>query len=179
MKTKKNFNGVVYTSTFLSYSENGKILGIYNEPQSINNLLEISNDLIVDFKLGKKNFYNYKIDYFKNLKEGIFQQDEFLITHTSFLYILPIVDHFKNEVTLIHNNNYWELKIRNDINYEKTILNFFLCKKNDPSYFYSYLCFDLSKQKFKCNFQNSFENDLTNFSIVTMKKFNSYAIKEI
>lgn len=170
-------SGAVYTSTFIIYNVEGKIIGISNEPQ-LNNCLEISNDLINDFKLGKKNFYNYNINYFQNLKEGIIQKEESLLTYTSFLYVLPFVNHFKNEITLIHNKTYWELKIRDDIKYEKNNLNFFLCKKNDPSYFYSYLIFDLSKEKFEVNFQNSFENDITKFSVVTMKKFNSYGIKE-
>ena len=130
----------------------------------------------MDFKLGKKHFYNYKIDYFFNLKNGVIQKEENTIYTLSFLHVIPLVDHFKNEITLIHRRNFWELKIRDDVKYENSNLTFFLSKKDDPSYFYSYITFDLNN--LKLDFKNNFEYDLKNFSVVTMKKFNSYGIKE-
>lgn len=177
-KRKLPFNGVVYNSTFLKYDVDGKILGISNEKIAGDNVLEIENELITDFQLGKRHFHTYKIDYFFNLKKGVVQKDEVLVYRSNLLYSIPVVDHYKNEITLLHNKNYWELKIRENSNYDFSHLTFFLCKKDEPSFLYSTLIFDLTKKE-KIKFKNEFEKNLKLFSIVTMQKFNSYGIKEI
>lgn len=179
-KTKEStveiFNGAVYTSTYLQYDSESKIVNISNEKITGENVLEIDNELIKDFQTGKKQFSNYKIEYFFNLKNGIVQKEETVLYTVPFLNVLPLVDHFKNEITLLHNKSSWELKIRDDLKYDNFKLLFYLTKKDDPSYFYSQLAFDLNNLKLE--FKNSFEYDLKKFSVAVMKKFNSYGVKE-
>lgn len=182
MKKTKNkiepFNGVVYNSTFLEYNIYGEIVTVSNEKILGENVLEIDNSLITDFQLGNKHFRNYKIDYFVNLKKGVVQKEEILVNYTNFLYHIPLVDHYKNEITLVHNQDKWNLKIRENLKFEESNLTFFLCKKDEPSFFYSSIVFNLNKTT-EIKFQNSFEYDLKSFSVLTMKKFNSYGIKDI
>jgi hypothetical protein len=171
------FNGAVYNSTFLKYDVDGKIIAISNEKLLGDDVLEIENELIKDFQLGTKHFHSYKIDYFLNLKKGIVQKEEVLVNKLNLLYIIPAVDHYKNEITLLHNSNSWELTIRENVSYENLDLTFFLCKKDDPSFLYSTLMFNLNNRKIK--FKTEFEKNLKLFSVITMKKFNSYGIKDI
>jgi hypothetical protein len=172
----------VYTKRFIFYNESGKILEIRPYTPVDNTLyLEIDYSLVEDFLFGGKSYENYTINYFLNLKNGIVNEDEIIDTDKKFLYSLSKTLSYKNEITLEHCLDSWNLIIRDDVKEKVKLfskLDFYICKKDEPSFLYSKISFNLSSIQ-PIKFNSIKEQDLNLISVIVSKKFNSYGIKEI
>jgi len=177
--------GTVYDKMFVHYDDDGNVYYISNVADDYKRTFAIDINVIGDFLNHRKLASNYKIDYFYNLANGIVNEEQNTITSDSNVaYIIPVSSKFNNEITLVHDkkNKAWTVTARPDIKKKLEVmskLSFFFCKKDDPHYLYSYITVDLvllSKNDIIINFQNEFEKDLSFFSVVVEKKFNSYGI---
>jgi hypothetical protein len=174
----------IYNTRFIYYDKSGKIIEIRPYPPIDNTLfLEIEFSLIEDFLFGNKsNFISkYRIDYFLNLIKGIKNDEEILMGEDNILlYSIPITSSFSNEITLEHKSDSWNLVFRPNIEQKIKLysnLDFFICKKNDPSFLYSTLNFNVDNLE-PIKFVSELEKDLNLISVMTLKKFKSYGIKE-
>ena len=173
----------IYNTRFIYYNDTGEILTIKPFPPEDDQLFfEIDFTLVEEFLFGNKSYTNYKINYFLNLVNGIVNEEETVISEErQFLYILPSTTSFNNEITLEHTKNCWNIAIRNDAKEKVRLfskLEFFVCKKDDPSFLYSKFTVDLNNLS-SIEFITEYEKDLNLISVVTNKKFNSYGIRKI
>ena len=173
----------IYNTRFIYYNDAGEILAIKPFPPGDDQLFfEIDFSIVEEFLFGNKSYTNYKINYFLNLVNGIINEEENVISEEQqFLYILPLTSSFNNEITLEHTTDGWSIVVREDAK-EKiklfSILEFFICKKDDPSFLYSKFSIDLNNLS-PVMFATKDEKDLNLISVVTNKKFNSYGIRKV
>ena len=172
----------IYNTRFIYYNDAGEILAIRPFPPEDDQLFfEIDFALVEEFLFGNKSYTNYKINYFLNLVNGIVNEEETVITEEhQFLYVLLSTSSFNNEITLEHTTDCWNIVVREDVKEKVKLfprLDFFVCKKNDPSFLYSKFSIDLNNL-YPVMFSTKNEKDLNLISVVTSKKFNSYGIKK-
>jgi hypothetical protein len=178
-----------YTTMLVQYDESGQVHLISNAYDDSYKNFQIDIALIEDFMYGgKKNPKKYKIDYFFNINKGIIEsEDEQEIVKSSLPYIIPHTLSFNNEITLEHTILGWKLHVRDTAldNLEITnSLMFYLCKRNNPHFFYGSIHITDIKEYLANNqpyisFVNSIERNLTNFSVVTNPYiFKSFGVKE-
>lgn len=179
---------VVYNSSFIYFDDAGEVHGLSNVLSDQYKNFEIDTSLIEDFFLNKKNFKNYNIDYFFNLSKGVIEleEEQTVIESNLSLYLIPRTSAYNNELTIDHDvkNSKWIITIRKDVVDKLDIISnlvFFVTKANDP--YFLYRSFSVATNEIKDNVEINFnteeENSLTNISLLTVKKFNSYGVKEI
>jgi hypothetical protein len=173
----------IYNTRFIYYNDVGEILAIKPFPPEDDQLFfEIDFTLVEEFLFGNKSHTNYKINYFLNLVNGIVNEEETVITEErQFLYVLPLTSSFNNEITLEYTTDCWNIVVREDVKERVKIfpkLDFFICKKDDPSFLYSKFSIDLNNLS-PVMFATKNEKDLNLISVVTSKKFNSYGIRKL
>lgn len=173
----------IYNTRFIYYNDAGEILAIRPFPPEDDRLFfEIDFALVEEFLFGNKSYSNYKINYFLNLVNGIANEEETVISEERcFLYSVPLTTSFNNEITLEHTIDCWNIVVREDAREKSKVfskLEFFVCKKDDPSFLYSKFTVDLNNSS-SVKFVTEDEKDLSLISVVTNKKFNSYGIRKI
>jgi hypothetical protein len=174
----------IYNTRFIYYNDAGEIQAIRPFPPEDDQLLffEIDFALVEEFLFGNKSYTNYKINYFLNLVNGIVNEEETVITEErQFLYVLPLTSSFNNEITLEYTTDCWNIVVREDIKEKVKLfprLDFFVCKKDDPSFLYSKFSIDLNNLS-SVMFATKAEKDLNLISVVTSKKFKSYGIRKL
>jgi hypothetical protein len=179
-------DGTVYNTMYVHYDDDGTVHYISNVIDSSKRTFEIDISLIEEFLDYRKHAYNYKINYFLNLANGIVEEQVISNNNSNFIYLVPRTAEFNNELTLVHDkiNRQWILTVREDVRYKLEVMPkfvFFLCKKDDPHYLYSYFTVDatsLMKQDMAIDFSNEFEVDLNLFSVAVERKLQSYGIRE-
>jgi hypothetical protein len=181
-----NQGAVVYNKMYVHYDDEGNVQYISNVIDDSKRIFEIDINLVQDFLDLKKHAFNYKIDYFLNLSNGIVEEQKVNNVFSNFSYIVPKSADFNNEITLVHNtlSNSWTIVARDDIKYKLEVMSkitFFIVKKDDPYKLISFFNIDaptLMKSDIIVDFTNEVESNLNLFSVVVEKKFNSYGIKE-
>lgn len=173
----------IYNTRFIYYNDTGEILAISPFPPEDDQLFfEIDFALVEEFLFGNKSYTNYKINYFLNLVNGIINEEETVISEEQqFLHIIPTTSSFNNEITIMHTPSSWNITVRDDVKEKVKLfskLEFFVCKKDDPSFLYSKFIVDLNNLS-PVEFVTEDEKDLNLISVVTNKKFNSYGIRKI
>jgi hypothetical protein len=173
----------IYNTRFIYYNDAGEILAIKPFPPGDDKLFfEIDFSLVEEFLFGNKSYTNYKINYFLNLVNGIINEEENVISEEQqFLYTVPLAASFNNEITLEHTTDCWNIVVREDVKERVKLfprLDFFVCKKDDPSFLYSKFSIDLNNLS-PVQFTTENEKDLNLISVVTSKKFNSYGIRKL
>jgi len=173
----------IYNTRFIYYKDNGEIQAIRPFPPEDDQLFfEIDFSFVEEFLFGNKSFTNYKINYFLNLVNGIVNEEETVISEQRrFLYTIPLTSSNNNEITLEHAADCWNIVIKEDSKERVKLfpkLDFFICKKDDPSFLYSKFSIDLNNLS-PVQFTTENEKDLNLISIVTNKKFNSYGIRKV
>jgi hypothetical protein len=174
----------IYNTRFIYYNDAGEIQAIRPFPPEDDQLLffEIDFALVEEFLFGNKSYTNYKINYFLNLVNGIINEEETVISEEQqFLHIVPTTSSFNNEITIIHTPSSWNIKVRDDVIEKVRLfskLEFFVCKKDDPSFLHSKFTVDLNNLS-SIEFVTEDEKDLNLISVVTSKKFKSYGIRKI
>lgn len=172
----------IYNTRFIYYNDSGEIITIKPTPPDDDQLFfEIDFVLVEQFIFGNKSYANYKINYFLNLINGIANEEETVADQQQqFLYTVPLTISFNNEITIAHTTHSWNIVIREDSKEKIKLfskLEFFICKKDDPSFLYSKFSVDLNNLSPIC-FTTEYEKDLNLISIVTKKQFASYGIRK-
>lgn len=172
----------IYNTRFIYYNDHGEILTIKPMPPDDNQLFfEIDFALVEEFLFGNKSYANYKINYFLNLANGITNEEESVADQQQqFLYTVPLTASFNNEITIEHTLNCWNTVVRQDAKEKIKLfskLEFFICKKDDPSFLYSKFTVNLNNPV-PVGFTTEYEKNLNLISVVTNKQFNSYGIRK-
>lgn len=176
---------VVYTSKFITYTEDGTVLIAEQERDETKLQLEVDLELIPNFLSGHKHYSDYKIDYFFKIKQGIITDNddyEDVEKYNNVLYQIPKNSN-EADVLIEHNklNGTWVISLNNLSNAAALgIFSFFVCKKDNPNFLYSSYAVDYSKlnESVEIKFKTLFENDFDNLSIFTIRKFKSYTVRE-
>lgn len=178
----------IYNTLFIQYTDEGNVVSITNTPDNSFRFFEIDLNLVTDFLFGgTKDPKKYKIDYFFNLSKGVVVDDvEQEVTKNNLPYLLPRTNAFNNEITLVHDskNSQWSVYIRDDVKDKLNVISdmsFFVVKKDDPCFFYRFFSVprkELILSKIDIPFLYDEETDISNISVITEKRFNSYGIKE-
>lgn len=177
----------VYNTSFVYFDDTGTVHGISNIISEQFKNFEIDNVLVEDFYTYKKILANYNIEYFYNLSKGVIEleQEQKIIDSNLSLQMIPRTVAYNNEVTIEHDltNKEWILKFRDDIIDKFDIISklvFFVTKNNDPYFLYrSFVVVSTDKNLIKVKFETEKEHNLKKISLFTIKKFNSYGVKEV
>jgi hypothetical protein len=174
---------------YVQYDDTGRVHYVNNFQDPVLKNFEIDLELVVDFLSdGTKDCKKYKINYFFNLSKGVIESEvEEKESHSTLPTVITRTTSYNNEITLDHNlqESKWTIHVRQDLIEQLAIssnLVFFICKKNDPHYLYSTLIVqpdNLKTGKFDLFFIHDHEKDINNISVVPIRSFNSYGIKEI
>jgi len=179
----------VITKLYVQYDDTGRVHYIDNSRDPLVKNFEIDLELVLDFLSdGNKDCRKYKINYFFNLSKGVIEHElEEKESHNALPTVIKRTTSYNNEITLDHNlkESKWTVHIRQDLLDQLEIssnLVFFICKKDDPHYLYSTLTVqpnNLKTGKFDLFFIHDHEKDINNISVVPIRSFKSYGIKEI
>lgn len=177
----------VYNTSLIYFDDTGAVHGISNIPSDQFKNFEIDNSLVEDFYTYKKILSNYNIEYFYNLSKGVIEQEQEqkIVDSNLSLHMISRTTAYNNEVTIEHDliNTEWILNFRNDIVDKFDIVSnlvFFVTKNNDPYFLYrSFTVTPTDKSLIKIKFETEKEYDLKKISLFTVKKFNSYGVKEV
>lgn len=174
---------------FVHYTDDGQVSLVSPVRSEQYNNFPVDITLLTDFLYGKKKARDFKIEYFYNLSKGVFEKEEEQLVKvaSNFIYIIPRTLSYNNEITIEHDvaNSKWNCAVRNDSKgfLEVTpYLTFFVCKDNNPYFLYRHFTVpatELINRPVEVPFITKQEEILSNISLATVKKFNSYGIKEI
>jgi hypothetical protein len=180
----------VYNNVFIHYDSNGKVHLISNVRSNEFSNFEIDINLINSFISGNRFYGDFDIEHFYNISKGIIvdnQNIEKSIKSETLLFNIEYNDLSSNEITIEHNSKEqtWKFFARSGLDEKLSIISkteFFVCKKDDPHFLYSTYSFEpklLINGPLEFKFKTDLEVELNNISLVTIKKFNSYGLKEI
>ena len=174
---------------WVHYREDGSIFTIAGEQEPGYRYFAIETFLVEKFLTGEKRIANYDIEYFFNISKGLDVEDEIATIQKSeaLLYLIPISNLDNTEITVEHDisNSKWTISSRPGIRDKldiMPILNFFVCKRDDPHYLYTYFSVtpdDLKVGPVEVPFTIDEEHLLDQISLATQIKFKSYRIKEV
>jgi hypothetical protein len=171
---------------YVQYDATGKVHALSNVPSTVNRNFEIDRELVKEFMaFGTKKADNYAIEYFFNLSKGIIEkEEEQVIVQNNMPYLIPRTKSYNNEITIEHYTSEakWRISVREDIKDKLEIASsflFFVSKKDNPHILYTTIHVDTTKINEDIPFKTKVELNLSKFSLVTNKRFNSYGIKEI
>ena len=179
----------IITKMYVQYDDTGRVHYVNNFQDPVLKNFEIDLELVLDFLSdGNKDCKKYKINYFFNLSKGVIEHEsEQQDIQTPFPVVMSRTISYQNEITLDHNlqQSKWTIHVREDLIDQLAIssnLVFFICKKDDPHYLYSTLIVqpdNLKTGKFDLFFIHDHEKDINNISVVPIRSFKSYGLKEI
>ena len=179
----------VINKMYVQYDDTGQVHYVNNFQDPVLKNFEIDLELVNDFLAnGTKDCKKYKINYFFNLSKGVIEHEsEEQDKQTTFPVVISRTASYNNEITLDHNlqENKWTIYVRQDLIEQLEISSnfvFFICKRDDPHYLYSTMIVEpanLKTGKFDIFFTTEVEKDINNISIVPIRSFKSYGLKEI
>jgi hypothetical protein len=175
----------------------GIVRGLGPKPREGFNHIEVDKKDVIDLILGKEMRRNYRVDYNPKTKElelrHVHDTDFFNKDIQDYLYEIPSTDIVDPDITVIQDmpNKCWKFLLGTDL---KTNLNkkkaklrgvdlFSITKKHDPNILYKSLFVDLTRtlhdNYFIIPFDAEFETQDLDFSIYTLRKFDSYQYKRV
>lgn len=187
---KEELVQLVYDKKYLHYDNAGLVVGISIDPSRTFKNFQIELELIPNFISGKKNFINYKIDYFLNIAEGLISDED------------DIEDVLKNQVVLYEipveeNNNTFDIVVKHDSLSKKwivettadanklsaiTTIPLYVTVKNNYNFLVSSYQINpllLVDNAIELNFLVDEESNLNNISVLTVKKFKKYGLVKV
>lgn len=177
------FSGVVYSSKYVNYREDGSIISISSEIES-ENYLTIELDLIPNFVSGSKDIHNYNIEYFKKIKLGLIKDSDELdsLVRSDYIHYTIPYDQEDSEVKIFHDlkNKKWIVEFCNYINLEMfSSFTFFVVLKNNKNFILSsYYVKIENNNPIEFSFLTDEEENFNSIFLLTCKKFKSYSVKE-
>lgn len=191
-KKKKEINiteyreAVIYTSKFITYTDDGTVLIAEQERDESKLQLEVDLELIPNFLSGHKHYSDYKIDYFFKIKQGIITDSddyEDVEKYNNVFYEIP-KNNNAADVVIEHDklNRAWVISLNNLSNIPALgIFSFFICKKDNPNLLYA--SYEIEHYKLnepvEIKFKTLFENEFNELSIFTIRKFKSYTVRNL
>jgi Uri superfamily endonuclease len=180
-------NGVSNISShmYVWHDADGTITGISNYAYD-GAYLEVAKTRLVDFLNGKKDYYRYKIDYFK-FDQALQTKDKTVEIASALIYELPHVESIGLvDCTIVHNSSlqHWEFVLTDyakgmllQIN-PSTIFEFYLTQLKDPHFLYGTVTIDAMQllNENKVEFKSEIENNIDSISISTYGYFKSYGL---
>jgi hypothetical protein len=178
-----------FNKMYVQYDDTGRVHYVNNFQDPVLNNFEIDLDLVLDFLSdGTKDSRKYKINYFFNLSKGVIEHEaEEKENISSLPVVITRTTSYNNEITLDHNlqESKWTIHVRQDLIEQLEISSdfvFFICKHDDPHYLYSTIVVksdNLKTGQFDIFFTTDVEKDINNISVVPIRSFKSYGLKEI
>lgn len=189
-KVKKEAAGVVYNKKYLHYDENGNVLAISIAPSATYKNFLIDLDLIPNFISNKKNFINYKIDYFLNIAEGLISDEdeiEDVLKNQIVLYEIPVEDSNNSFDMLVKHNSLtkkWIVETTADANKlgAITTIPLYVTVKNNYNFLVSAYHINpllLANTPVELEFLTEEEANLDKVSVLTIKKFKRYGLVKV
>lgn len=183
---------------FVKYiEETGKILGIGPRKDEQYPSIEVSIDEVRHIIDGKEPKRNYNVKYNPQTKdlELVNIHDESLngTCVNDFIFEVPTNNQETPDIliSLDQKNKCWRVKVSSSLQKRlrskkirlNTVLDFSITAKHDPNVLYRCFQVDFSNIFYENEviipFQSNFEKNLTDFSIFTSRKFDSYQLKVI
>jgi hypothetical protein len=182
--------GQVYNTFYVHYDSEGKVYSVSNTPSDVLSNFEIDINLIQNFVEGKKDSTKFDIEYFYNISKGLIvdgEDRELTIKSETLLYTIPKDSSSSDEIVVEHDakNLQWTVTARKGIDEKLTIIssiNLFVCKKDDPHFLYTQYSItprELINNTLYIPFKTEIEKDFNSVMLTTLKKFNSYSLKEV
>lgn len=182
--------GQVYNTFYVHYDSEGKVHSVSNTPSNDISNFEIDINLIQNFVEGKKDFTKFDIEYFYNISKGLIidnEDRELAIKSETLLYTVPKSFTSSDEIIIEHDakNLQWIITARKGIDEKLTIISsisLFVCKKDNPHFLYMHHSIaprELIDNILYLPFKTEIEKDFNSVMLTTLKKFNSYSLKEV
>jgi hypothetical protein len=189
-ETEIILGGQVYNTFYVHYDSEGKVHSVSNTPSDNLSNFEIDINLIQNFVEGKKDSTKFDIEYFYNISKGLIvdsEDRELAIKSETLLYTIPNAFSSSDEIVVEHDakNSQWIVTARKGIDEKLTIISsmsLFVCKKDDPHFLYTQYSItprELIDNILYLPFKTEIEKDFNSVMITTLKKFNSYSLKEV
>ena len=189
-ETEIILGGQVYNTFYVHYDSEGKVHSVSNTPSDNLSNFEIDINLIQNFVEGKKDSTKFDIEYFYNISKGLIvdgEDRELTIKSETLLYTIPKDSSSSDEIVVEHDakNLQWTVTARKGIDEKLTIIssiNLFVCKKDDPHFLYTQYSItprELINNTLYIPFKTEIEKDFNSVMLTTLKKFNSYSLKEV
>ena len=171
----------IHPNMYVYYNDYGNITSISNVKQTDTEYLEVPEAKLIDFLSGKKDFSRYKIDYFKFNRENIKQEAD-IDTSQNLIYIVPLVDDYSKDVTIILNKQklFWSFVLSNNAKNTVSqysldkVYSFYVTKNKDPQFLLDSM--HVTGTELLDNISIPLTTGLTNISLVTSRHFKSYGL---
>lgn len=189
-KVKKQDTDLVYNKKYLHYDDHGNVFAISIAPSSVYKNFLIDLDLIPNFISNKKNFINYKIDYFLNVAEGLISDDdevEDVLKNQVVLYEIPVEESNNGFDVLVRHDGVskkWIVETTADSNKLGAIatIPLYVTIKNNYNFLVSSYHINplvLAADKVELEFLTEEEINLDSVSVLTIKKFKKYGLIKV
>lgn len=179
-------HGLPIAKTFyVCYRKDGTISAIANTKPVVEDYLEVSENRVLDFLKGKRDYSRYRIEHFK--QDKLPEKTDDLSVKNNLLYRVPTVDKTSDVSVVVEHdvkNSCWNVYITkegssqlNSMNLE-SIFDFYITKYNDPHFLISSLKVsghDL-ESGVSLPFSEDLEKDLNQVSVFVPKNFKSYGV---
>jgi hypothetical protein len=171
----------IHPNMYVYYNDYGNITSISNVKQTDTEYLEVPEAKLIDFLSGKKDFSRYKIDYFKFNRENIKQEAD-IDTSQNLIYIVPLVDDYSKDVTIILNKQklFWSFVLSNNAKNTVSqysldkVYSFYVTKNKDPQFLLDSI--HVTGTELLNDISIPLTEGLTNVSLVTSRHFKSYGL---
>lgn len=173
----------IHPNMYVYYNDFGNILSISNVKDSAKNYIEVPEEKLLDFLLGKKDYSRYKIDYFKFSYSDNLKDEISVDVSNNLVYMIPVVtDQSTKDLTVIFSkqDKTWQFNLNNtgkETVYQNPldkVYSFFLVKDRDPHFLIETLQVTGSELINGVNIQCNYLPKIPSLS--TMKQFNSYGL---
>ena len=186
----EEFNGAVITTKFIVYDNDDNVISISGVPDDEHNNFEIDFSLIPNFINLKKNFRNYKIGYFVDIANGVITDEddpEPTLKEQTILFEIPCSISTSADIVIKHDvkNKKWTV-IANKKCLPRlkttTVVPIYITFKNKPAFLIRTLLIpsaELEKTEVSIDFLDKIEDSLLEISVLTIKQFKEYCVKEL
>jgi len=180
----------VNVDKYVSFDENGTLLGIYNREPTDANYIKVEPSDVETLITGKEQFRHYLVvfdsDQKKHVLKHIYNEDNYMPNINDQIFKLPRTKNNPDlTVTQDIKNKKWTFTVAEEIceNFRKNNLNFnqvmgfSITRKNNPNHLHRFFTIDISSVitgDYSIDFDSDLELDPDGFSVYTSKRLESY-----
>jgi len=160
---------------FVYYDERGNILAITNEKKPEGNFVEVSEDLVLDFLTGKKNYLNFTIK-----GQDVFEERPITkVSHYKDLLVVGDDANAEFRIKVLDNQIHFVLKSEIKDQYQHSgTLQFFIVDKHDHNFLLETMNVKM-EELVSLGVILPFAYDMGKVDIITRSFFNSYGIVDV
>ena len=183
----------VNVDKYVSFDENGTLLGIYNREPTDANYIKVEPSDVETLITGKEQFRHYLVifdsDQKKHVLKHIYNEDNYMPNINDQIFKLPRTKNNPDlTVTQDIKNKKWTFTVAEEIceNFRKNNLNFnqvmgfSITRKNNPNHLHRFFTIDISSVitgDYSIDFDSDLELDPDGFSVYTSKRLESYIMR--